>query len=75
MKLTIFKEYSIAMHYRDEFDLEIDDEEYSHIKAGTHLDYADLDEWASDQETDEMEPTRRESCSTDVYEGSSGIVA
>lgn len=67
MKITIFKEYSIPMHYRDEFDLEISDEEHSLIKAGTHEDYADLDEWASDQETFGLEPTRREAWSRDVY--------
>ncbi len=74
MKITIFKEYSVPMHYRDEFDLEISEEEYSLIKFGTHHDYANFDDWASDQETHELEPARREAWSTDVYEGSSGVV-
>jgi hypothetical protein len=74
MKITIFKEYSVDMNYRDEYDVEIDDEEYQLIQNGEHPDYESLDDWASEQDLDDLDTIRSESWPGDyVVEEGTGV--
>lgn len=75
MKVTFYREYSCDMNYRDEYDLELSDEEHHLILTGEHPEYESLEEWAADEWGKFQEPTRRETYLGDYFcSGEEGVV-